>query len=357
MTADTAAARLEGLILNEHWKVLRIINQRTGGSGGRFSVGYEIENIETGAPGYLKAIDFEKVFRKTKRDLIDIIVYLSTAFKYERDLLYLCRNKRMSKVIVALEDGQFDDGGDIPVPYLILERADRDSRAQLDLIEKLDFAWRFRSLQHVSTGIQQLHGTAIVHQDVKPSNIMVFDSDRGDMRGHNSKIGDMGTAIEFGNPAPYENDPVPGDRTYVAPEFLYGHHLPDEKDRRFALDMYLIGNLAYFFFTQSSIAARTISLLDPALRPRKYNGSFHDVLPSLLQSWSEAIMELDKYFRPHYPELADRFIAAIQELTNPNPEKRGHPKNILHRSANQYSLERYISTFNFLADRAGPTHD
>ena len=77
-----------------------------------------------------------------------------------------------------------------------------------------------RSLHHIAVGLQQIHGQGIAHQDLKPSNVLVFN-------GNNSKIGDFGRSAYKGHIPPHENNNVAGDLTYAPPELLYGYVDPD----------------------------------------------------------------------------------------------------------------------------------
>jgi eukaryotic-like serine/threonine-protein kinase len=86
-------------------------------------------------------------------------------------------------------------------------------RSQIDLDERSHLAVVLRWLHHVATGLQQLHFSEIAHQDVKPANILV-------MADRTAKIGDMGRAHRRAVPMNYLKQER--DRTYAAPELLYG---------------------------------------------------------------------------------------------------------------------------------------
>ena len=83
----------------------------------------------------------------------------------------------MDRVVRALDSGSITVDPSIPftnVPYLIFEAADADIRLHLDTSSASTIAWRLRALHHIATGLKQLHGADIAHQDIKPSNILVF---------------------------------------------------------------------------------------------------------------------------------------------------------------------------------------
>ena len=163
MENDTPASKLEGMVLAGTWKVLKRLTRPKGATGGRFSIGYIVENVNDQRQGYLKAIDYLKVFRQFRgqRDLVDVMAFINSAFQYERNILYRCKEQKLTKVILAIDDGQYDEGTDIPVPYLIFEKADRDSREQLAIIDEFDYVWRFRALHdnHLLSRPDRLNGS------------------------------------------------------------------------------------------------------------------------------------------------------------------------------------------------------
>src|SRR5205823_2049082 len=64
------------------------------------------------------------------------------------------------------------------------------------------------SLHHIATGLYQLHSAEVAHQDLKPSNILVFE-------GSTSKIADLGCASVKGVASPRDSAAFAGDRTYA----------------------------------------------------------------------------------------------------------------------------------------------
>ena len=191
------AAHMEGLELDGGWVVGARIDRGPQGTGGNFSFGYWISHPDRGK-AFLKALDYSRALRAG--DVAAALQTLVNAYIYERDLLLDCSNSRLSRVVLPLAHGQTDvDGFDLPVNYLILEPADGDVRNQFAAMEAMkafDEAWVLRVLHNTATGIQQLHGRNIVHQDVKPSNLLTFGRD-GD-----TKLGDLGRGERRGQAAP-----------------------------------------------------------------------------------------------------------------------------------------------------------
>ena len=93
---------------------------------------------------------------------------------------------------------------DTTTAYLIMEYADFGTLSGRVLTEPQIAS----VLKQVISGLQYLHGQGIVHQDLKPSNIMLFS-------GGIVKIGDFGIGHSF-----QSADAVVGSPAYQAPEFF-----------------------------------------------------------------------------------------------------------------------------------------
>ncbi|HVN49253.1 MAG TPA: serine/threonine-protein kinase [Bacteroidota bacterium] len=335
------AARLEGLELEEGWKVIKSIEKKSTQTGGTFSYGYIAENAN-GNKGFLKALDFS--IARFAPDPARRIQELVEAFNYERDLLEKCGEKKLKKIVKAIGQGKITidpNSLDGIVQYIIFELADSDLRVQLDQFKKLDEAWALRSLHQVATGLEELHRIDVAHQDLKPSNVLIFKKDV-------SKLTDLGRAAEKGKFIKYnESNNVVGDCSYAPPELLYGYVVPDWNARRFGCDAYHLGNLIAFYFGKVNITAAVQDELDEFQRWRKWGGTFQDISPYLRTGFNKVI---DKLKLSLMSEIADQLIRIIRELCDPDPSLRGHRKNLF--STNQYSLERYISELDVLANEA-----
>src|SRR5690606_38946951 len=95
-----------------------------------------------------------------------------------------------SKVSRLLDSGNENFSGHLikNVYYLIFELADGDVREHINFSDSIDIAWKLRSLHNIVTGINQLHSIDIAHQDIKPSNVFVYDK-------LTSKLGDLGRSL------------------------------------------------------------------------------------------------------------------------------------------------------------------
>lgn len=336
---DTRPARmLEGKDLEGGWTVVRRLDKKPNATGGHFSTGYEVVNKD-GRRGFLKALDYQAAFQAS--DTARALNALTMGYNFERDLCLKCGRNDLKNVVHAIASGELTANPLEPyskVSYLIFEMADGDIRSHLDAAETFDAAFLLRTLHHVAVGLNQLHRVNVAHQDLKPSNVLVFKSD--DV----SKIADLGRAWSEGMPAPHDAFQVAGDLSYAPPELRFGYVDPDQKRRRFGSDLYHLGSLATFLFTRVHMNGLLLKNLTGMSIPHSF-GSYSDALPYYKAAFGQAVEE----FSMQTPELVRTDLAAIvSQLCEPDPVQRGHPEN---RKTDQFSLERYISWFKYLAHR------
>lgn len=83
----------------------------------------------------MKALNFQAFFQLfPEKSVLEILNEQTTAYKYEKELLMRCKNNRLSKVSLILEEGEenidrFTTG---TVPYLIFKMADGDIRSKIN---------------------------------------------------------------------------------------------------------------------------------------------------------------------------------------------------------------------------------
>lgn len=275
------------------------------------------------------------------RNTPEVLQAMMNAYVFEKNLCEKCAH--LSRIARAIDSGSIQVNTADPyskVEYLIFELAQGDVRSHLDLQQQLDVVFVLKALHHVATGIAQLHNAGIAHQDLKPSNVLVYKAHAG------AKICDLGRAWDRNMPNPYDKLPVAGDRTYAPPELLYNHVSPEEWARRFGCDMYHLGSLVVFLFSRAHTNALLFDCLAPLHRPAFWGGSYADVLPFLQAAFEITVQTFGTHV-PRYirPELE----CVVTELCNPDQRRRGHP---LNSGSSQFSFERYISIFNRLAHSA-----
>jgi len=131
---------------------------------------------------------------------------------------------------------------------------------------------------------------------------------------------------------------------------LFGQVSLNERVRRFGCDMYHLGSLATFIFSRAQMNALLYSHLAPIHNHNMWGGTYAEVLPYVKAAFAEALAE----FKSRLPDrlkasrVGSDLILLVTQLCEPDPANRGHPSN-QHPSANQYSLERFISTLDRLA--------
>ena len=338
---STPAERLTGLTLDGGWTVTGRTAVSAVSTGGFFSVGYIAER-DDGLRGFVKALDFHKAIGGTG-DPIDAVKRVTEAYAFERDLLERCRDARMDKIVLAIDQGNINVPGFGAlgvVPYLIFELAERDIRAQLDFLRRFDLAWTLRSLHNVTVGLKQLHRREISHKDLKPSNVLMFHQNL-------FKIADLGRAARKGYSAPHDGTTwAHGDRAYAPLELLYGHEDPDWNIRNIGCDAYLLGSMIVFFFTGVSMTSLVLSHMDPAHHHENWAGGYDTVFSYVQDAFGKALNS----FAAAVPEHVRRDLTQIvSELCNPDPKLRG---TIAARKNGKNFMETYVTRLNLLAYKA-----
>ena len=337
----TAAKSLEGMKLDNGWTVDRRIQRTPGATGGLSSEQYLVSN-DVGAKAFLKALDYSIALNKPNTPVL--LQAMTQAFLFEQRLLEDCARARMTHVVRALDSGSVDVPGFGPVSkvdYLIFEWAETDVRQARDGWDPIDIAWALRVLHNVAVGLWQLHGRGITHQDIKPSNVLVFDR-------RLSKIGDLGRAAMRGFNAPHDALPIAGELAYAPPELLYGYIDIDASNRRRATDVYHLGSLGMYLYTGIGATAWLAKELPNSLQWGTYTGDYESVLPYVREAFNRAMLRMSQMLEP---ELREQILPMVRELCDPDPHQRGDPW-MRSRAANPYSLERYISKFDLVARRA-----
>lgn len=332
------AEELEGLTLASGWVVDKRLIPRPTGTGGAFSTGYLVSHPD-GRKGFLKAMDYSIALEAP--NTIDVMKFYADAYVFERDICLKCAETKITRIVHAIDYGSYVGplGPHTKVEYLIFERADGDIRLFLDQQANFDIAFAMRTLHSAAAALRQLHGAQMAHQDLKPSNVLVFDSEKM------SKLGDMGRAWSKSIPAPHDGMNYAGDPGYAPLEMHYGVPL-DEDAKRYGYDLYLLGNLIVFFFTRTHINGLLRTHIDPSFAASTAAMTYVDALPYLQAAFAESLKEIAS----HIPEgIRERLVPIVRELCEPDYTKRG---NQLKSNMRRYSLERYVSAFDLLAKQA-----
>ena len=337
----TPAQQLVGKELPNGWKVENLINRPETATGGHFSTSY-IVVARNGERAFLKAMDYRDALGSA--DPAKALQTMTAAYNFERSVLDKCKFNSLSRIVRVLDSGTLPPRAGDPssvVQYLIFELANADIRSFVDWGQAFETAWALRTTHRAAAALQQLHSVGIAHQDVKPSNVLIFTE-------HLSKLADLGRAFDRNSVSPHDGFDCAGDQTYAPPELLYGDAPQDWRARRLGCDMYLLGSLVVFLCTSVSMTHLLLERLDRKHHYAEWGDLYSEVLPYLQKVFAQVIRELRDQIRP---DFADPIVESVQQLCNPDPKRRGHSKNI-GSGGNQYSLERYVSLFDRLARKA-----
>lgn len=349
-----ALKKLTGLVTADGWTIGEFILKQSYQTGGAFSVGYVATHAD-GRHGFLKALDFSRAVDDP--DPVRALQRMTSIYNFERDVLALCRGARLSKIVTAISDGTIDvdDAAFGKVFYLIFEMADGDVRKKAVLSNQFDIAWTVRAIQHIATGVSQLHKNDIFHQDLKPSNVLVFGKDEV------SKLADLGRSHCKSLDAPHDHLVLAGARFYAPPEQVYNFELPDRSMARAAADIYLLGSVIYFLFMGSMLTPTVVDNLRPEHKPpifakddRGWMGYFADVLPYYREAHAKAMNDFAETVRAAFhqagvPAYAEELIQLLGYLVEPDPRDRGHPHERRQKHSNPYAMQRFISALNKIA--------
>lgn len=337
-----AALHLEGMELEGGWKVGPLNVKSPSATGGLFSVSYMVAKAD-GSQGFLKVIDLMSAFGDINALQTAVNEYIS-----ERDLLVMCGERRLSRVVLAIGHGEFAvPGYQMPqVNYIIFELATSDVRVALSQASSIELVIKLQMLHDLTLGLRQLHRFNVAHQDLKPSNFLVFgETDNAQGIG---KLADLGRAYRDGYPTMHDSMVRPGDRTYAPPEQLYRHEYEDTRVRRYAADLYQLGSLATFIFGGVTMNSLLAVELAEEHHWDKFGDGYAEVLPYLVDAHNRAIVQL----RHNLPgEIAESLSGMIRYLTEPDATRRGHPAN-RKSNGSPFSLERVVSEADLMVRRA-----
>lgn len=334
------AGLLQGRDLPGGWKVLQPFARAADATGGNFATPYIVE--KDGRRAFLKAMDLSRAL--LSGDILAGLQHFTESIRFEGEMLEVCRHRGMDRVVRLIDSGQIemDDKNSDPLArrastvfYFIFELAEADLRAEIKLGQSSSS--KLETLFNVAVAIQQLHQQEIAHQDIKPSNVVMFKQGQ--------KLADLGRASKRGKVAPNDQWAFPGDPTYMPPEFSYGYLANEYHDRRLGSDFYGLGSLMAFLFSLQSSSPLLIDSLAAHARPNTWKGGdYKTVLPHLIDAHSRVCA----YLSPYFPsDVRAELSEAYRQLTHPDPLVRGHPRSRAQHGR-PLGIDRYISLFDRL---------
>ena len=129
----TPAELLQGLTLDSGWYVEQLLTRDATQTGGTFSTAYRLSKPD-GSSAFLKAMDYEAAL--SAPDPAAQLKLLIDAYVFEREIVELCGERKLSRVVRAIGSGKVLSNA-VPgspskvVQYLIFELATGDLRQTL----------------------------------------------------------------------------------------------------------------------------------------------------------------------------------------------------------------------------------
>ena len=77
---------------------------------------------------------------------------------------------------------------------------------------------------------------------------------------------------------------------------------------------------------------------------------FDNALPYWIEAFDNSMITIETHLADY--DEKDKLIETIKMLCHPDPRQRGHKKNIAQKHGSNFSLERFVESFNLLARRA-----
>ena len=138
-------------------------------------------------------------------------------------------------IVTIFDTGETEDGR----PYIAMERLPGDTLASLVAREGLPpLSMAIELASQVAAALDHAHSQGIIHQDVKPENIMLADG------WHYAKLSDFGMAERrVRQKGLVGNQHIGGTPAYMAPERLRGE-MADERS-----DLFSLGVVLYWLIT------------------------------------------------------------------------------------------------------------
>lgn len=340
MIADISEFLIDKEISNG-WKIISSIIPRTGVTGSMHSIGFRAEH-SNGKSAFVKVLYplYNPNLRGAKQTK-DSESRLAN-FNYETDLLLKCRDRNLRRVVKCYDRNEIRFPQlHQPVHYLLFELADHNLRELNEIQQSLNYATKLNIIHNVALALESLHYNKIYHQDIKPSNILSFENG-------NIKVSDLGHAHDEMNERPSIINQLGGDPAHAPPEILYKSPQNKFPDWCILADLYLLGSLVVYLFANTSLTSQINLKLQDQHKWANWTGNYLDVLPYIIQSWDDAMVEFSEVISEPF---RDDLVPLVRYLTNPITEKRGHPRNLAGKDT-PYGIRRFSSQFQNLAKRA-----
>jgi len=346
------ASQLEGELLDGRWLVTKLLPSDPNATGGYFSFSYEGIDQETKSSIFLKALSLVSVLKLTNGNVLRAIQGLTNSHTFEISVLDVCRAANLERVVKLLGHGELsvndpDVPFPLPIPYIVFELTEIGNAYKLHTaINAASELWKIKTLHEVAVALQQLHTNRIAHKDVKPSNVIFFKS-------LGAKLCDLGRATSEDHlHGPNENLTIACQVRYAPIEHLYQFAPTTRDEKNYGADLYHLGSLCYQFYSSVPLTFSLLSKIPADLRPDlnllgplagKYRGNYLPLIAPVTKALTEVLIDITPAIP--YPVRAG-MVNLIGQLCNPDPSKRGHPKDHRRAVGRKFSVERYIAQFN-----------
>jgi serine/threonine protein kinase len=242
-------------------------------------------------------------------------------------------------LVTLLDAGSHRSDTGIQQVYLVMELVDgADLRRRLQ-----DGPLAARQVAQLgydlAVGLDYMHGAGVVHRDVKPANIMLFDYRRDETR-LRAKLTDFGVALLAGDQQP-QNGTFTGTAAYMSPEQARGDAVSAPSDI-YSLGLVLLqcmtGEPAYPGPALESAVAR---LLRPPAIPADMETGFRVLL--------QQMTVLEPQERPDAHEVS---LALYELAVAPRARHRGTPPLIPADEAERHAAVRRYNLLDTPPDGA-----
>ena len=355
-TTTTTISNLVGTVIQDGWTIIEELPRpgMVGAedlTGGHFSIGCIAERDKDNKKekAFLKVIDVELAAKLFPGNFMAGMKLVSDSYAIECAILKICGSEGLDRIIKVLGFGEMppQHGGSFPAPYILFEHADGDLRKLISRSAAVEDAWKFRALHDVAVGLQQLHRQKIAHQDLKPSNVLIFNED-----GQGAKIGDLGRSSRQGLAAPHDSHAIAGAWAYAPPEQAYGITPERWEDHREGCDLYHLGTLTFFLFAGCVPNDYFRSALDGNILPLAWQGAGKTDYSTALPFFTSALTEFVASVAIDFPDWSrDELSQILLNACNPDFRKRGDPE-ARARVGQPIGIETFVSRFARLSRRA-----
>lgn len=323
---------LENITLGTGWKVIGKIPRNKTSDEVQYSICYEVE--KSGQKAFLKAVDLHEASKVG--DYFKEIERISSRVNKEKRIAKLCSDFRMKNVVRFIEADTYQTGesDDTIVQFIIYEKAKNDGGHGINKFGKgitnADIGYRLTLIHNITNALRTMHARDVVHQDVKPENVLYFMKDGKSI----FKIGDFDAALQKSN-LTLDEELESQDNNYLgsfrfAPlELLYGYISTDWNVVRKGADFYLLGSLICYYFTGRSLTELYKEKLQWCIcwEQDSTRGKYFDYIQNIKDAFELCIEDISVSTSMDV-KLQEDICLIVRKLCNPIPENRGEKISI-----------------------------